>query len=355
MSSVHLNARRVAVSDSFQAIQDYCWEQGWTDGLPVVPPTEPLVREMLASYGGDPSFSLGTLQPRNAQATLVKLAINAVMAGCLPEYFPVVVAAVKAALDKDFNLAGNAATTGGAAQVVIINGPIAEELGINGDAGCFGPGSRANAAIGRALRLVIRNMGGLIPGEMDKATLATPGRYSFCFSENEERSPWEPRNIELGYAGGSSTVTVAGIRGVYTIMETTVATGLEVLQTIVGNMKAVGVSNYYQIGTGAQIIMVICPEHAEEIAASGLSKSDVQEYIYQNARMPLHSLLGRAHYGNRNWPSWVDQTNPETLVPIARASEDIVVMVAGGDGRHSAWLAGWGVTRMATEEIVKHA
>lgn len=355
MSSVSLNARRVKVPDSFQAIQDYCWEQGWTDGLPVVPATEPQVREMLDYYGGDPSFSLGTLQPRNSQATLEKLAINAVMAGCQPEYFPVVVAAVKAALDKDFNLGGNAATTGGAAQVVIVNGPIAGELGINGDVACFGPGSRANAAIGRALRLVIRNVGGLIPGEMDKATLATPGRYSFCFSENEERSPWEPRNIQLGYAEGSSTVTVAAIRGVYGVMETTVATGLEVLQTIVGSMKAVGIANYYQIGTGAQIVLVICPEHAEEIAASGLSKSDVQEYIYQNARMPLHMLVGRAHYGNRNWPSWVDQTNPETLVPIARASEDIVVIVAGGDGRHSAWLAGWGVTRMATEEVVKRA
>ena len=354
MSSVSLNASRVEVPDSFQAIQDFCWERGWTDGLPVVPPTEPLVREMLASYGGEPSLSLGTLQPRNSQATLEKLAINAVMAGCQPEYFPVVVAAVKAVLDKDFNLGGNAATTGGAAQVVIVNGPVAKELGINGDAACFGPGSRANAAIGRGLRLVIRNLGGLIPGEMDKATLATPGRYSFCFSENEERSPWEPRNVQLGYAIGTSTVTVAAIRGVYTIMETTVSTGLEVLQTIVGNMKAIGVSNYYQIGTGAQIIMVICPEHAEEIAASGLSKSDVQEYIFQNARMPLRLLINRAHYGNRNWPSWVDQTNPETLVPIARAAEDIVVIVAGGDGRHSAWLAGWGVTRMATEEIVKH-
>ena len=355
MNSVHLSARRAEVPDSFQAIQDYCWEQGWTDGLPVVPPTEPLVREMLAFYGGDPSFSLGTLQPRNAQATLEKLAINAVMAGCLPEYFPVVVAAVKAALDKDFNLAGNAATTGGAAQVVIVNGPIAKELGVNGDAACFGPGSRSNAAIGRALRLVIRNMGGLIPGEMDKATLATPGRYSFCFSENEDRSPWEPRNIQLGYDQSASIVTVAAIRGVYTVMETTVATGREVLQTIVGTMKAVGISNYYQIGTGAQIIMVICPEHAEEIAASGFTKSDVREYIYQNARMPLHLLQDRAHYGNRNWPSWVDETNPETLVPIVRAVEDIVVVVAGGDGRHSAWLAGWGVTRMATQEIVKHA
>jgi len=348
-----LASRRVQAPDSYQAIQDYCWEQGWTDGLPVVPPTEPLVREMLAAYGEEPAKSLGVMQPRNARVTLEKLAINAVMAGCLPEHFPVVVAAVRAVLHEEFNLAGNAATTGGAAQVVIVNGPIAQQLGINGDAACFGPGFRANAVIGRALRLVIRNLGGLVPGEMDKATHATPGRYSFCFSENEERSPWEPRHQELGCPHSASIVTVVAIRGVHPVMETTVATGIEVMRTVVGTMKAVGVSNYYQLGTGAQIVLVLCPEHAADIAGSGLSKSDVREFIYQNARMPLHQLKGLAHYGNRNWPAWIDETNPETLVPIVRAAEDIVVVVAGGDGRHSAWLSGWGVTRLVTEEITR--
>ena len=337
--------------DSYQAVQDYCWERGWTDGLPVVPPTEHLVLEMLAPYKEDPAKSLGVMQPRNARVTLEKLAINAVMAGCLPEHFPVVVASVRAALHEEFNLAGNAATTGGAAQVVIVNGPIAQQLGINGDVACFGPGFRANAAIGRALRLVIRNLGGLVPGEMDKATQATPGRYSFCFSENEERSPWEPRHLELGYPASASIVTVVAIRSVHPVMETTVATGIEVLRTVVGTMKAVGVSSYYQLGTGAQIVLVLCPEHAADIAGSGLSKADVREFIYQNARMPLHQLKGLAHYGNRNWPAWIDETNDDTLVPIVRAAEDIVVVVAGGDGRHSAWLAGWGVTRLATEEI----
>ena len=348
-----LRSRRVQLPDSFQAVQDYCWEQGWTDGLPVTPPTESIVREMLSAYGEDPGVSLGVVQPRNAQATLEKLAINAVMAGCQPEYFPVVVAAVKAALHEEFNLAGNSATTGGAAQVVVVNGPIAQELGINGDAACFGPGFRSNAAIGRALRLIIRNVAGLVPGEMDKATLATPGRYSFCFSENEERSPWEPRHVELGHSPTESMVTVIAIRAVYYIMETTVSTGLEVLRTAVGNMQAIGTANYYQIGTGAQIMLVLCPEHAAEIAASGFSKADVQEFVYQNARMPLRLLKGIAHYGNRNWPAWIDETNPETLVPIVRSADDIAVVVAGGDGRHSAWLAGWGVTRMATELITR--
>jgi hypothetical protein len=306
---------------------------------------------MLTAYGEDPAQSLGVIQPRNARVTLEKVAVNAVMAGCQPEYFPVVVAAVNAVLKEEFNVAGVSATTGGAAPVVIVNGPLARRLGINGDAGCFGPGHRSNASIGRALRLVIRNLGGLIPGEMDKATLATPARYSFCFSENEERSPWEPRHVELGYNPSASIVTVAGIRAVYPVMETTVPTGIEVLRTIVGSMKTVGVSSYYQLGTGVQIVLVLCPEHAADVSASGLSKADVREFIFHNARMPLRQLKNVAHYGNRNWPRWVDETDPDTLVPIVSSADDIVVVVAGGDGRHSAWLAGWGVTRVTTQEI----
>lgn len=346
-----LQSRRVDAPGSYDGVQDYYWQQGWTDGLPVVPATESLVRRMLSAYGEDPSHSLGVIQPRNARVTLEKVAINAVMAGCQPEYFPVVVAAVKAVLQEEFNVAGVSATTGGAAPVIIVNGPMAKQLDINGDAGCFGPGYRANASIGRALRLIIRNLGGLVPGEMDKATLSTPGRYTFCFAENEDRSPWAPRHIELGFDATASIITVIGIRSVYEVMETTVPTGTEVLKTIVGTMKAAGVSNYYQIGTGTQIVLVVCPEHAADMYASGLSKADVRQFIYQNARMPLHQLKDIAHYGNRNWPPWVDEGSPDTLVPIVRDLADIVVVVAGGDGRHSAWLSGWGVTRIVTQEI----
>jgi hypothetical protein len=343
----------VEVSDSFDAIQDYYEQQGWTDGLPVVPATEELVRKMLAGYGGDPATSLGVIQPRNAQVTLEKVAINAVMAGCKPEYFPVVVAATKALLDPAFNIAGVQATTGGAAPVTIVNGPIARELGVNGDGGCFGPGYRANASIGRAVRLIVRNVAGLIPGEMDKATLALPGRYTFCFAENEERSPWEPRHVELGLDPSASMVTVTGIRGIYVIMESTAPTGIGVLRTLGESIRTVGFSNYYQIGTGAQVTLVICPEHAAEMHAGGLSKNDIRQFVFQNARMPLSRLKDVAHYGNRNWPSWIDENHPDTLVPITRTADDIVVVVAGGDGRHSAWLAGWGVTRVVTQEIVK--
>ena len=353
MNPLTIQSRRVEVSADFDAIQDYYEQQGWTDGLPVVPATEDLVRKMLLPYGQDPSTSLGVVQPRNAEVTLEKVAINAVMAGCKPEYFPVVVAAVKAAMQPGFNIAGVQATTGGAAPAVIVNGPIAGELGINGDSGCFGPGYRANASIGRALRLFVRNVAGLVPGEMDKATLALPARYTFCFSENEARSPWEPRHVELGLDPSDSMVTLMGVRGMYVIMESTSPTGIQVLRTLVSSIRTTGFSNYYQTGTGAQMALVLCPEHAAEIHASGLSKQDVREYVFQNARMPLRRLEGIAHYGNRNWPRWIDESDPDAMVPILAAAEDLLVIVAGGDGRHSAWLAGWGVTRMTVEEIEK--
>ncbi len=351
MTTPQLHSRRARVPADFPAMQDYFWEQGWTDGLPVAPPTEDAVRAMLAGVDGGPSRSLGVMQPSNSRATLEKLAINAVMAGCNPEHFPVVVAAVKAAMRDGFNLAGTAATTGGCNQVVIVNGPAASRLGIQSDAGCFGPGFRANAAIGRALRLVVRNVAGLTPGEMDKATLSSPGRYSFCFAENEARSPWEPLHVEQGYAPESSTVTLAGILGVYRIMESTSGTGFGVLSTIVGNMKAVGISNYYQQATGGQVLLALCPEHAAEIAASGLSKSDVKDFVFHNARMPVRQLRGVAHYGNRTWPAWIDESNEDVMVPIVRSASDVNVVVAGGDGRHSAWMSGWGVTLMSTELI----
>jgi len=352
-----LDSRRQTVSDEFQTIQNACWENGWTDGLPVVPPTESAVLNMLSSVPDNPSTVLGRMDPSNSRVTLEKLAVNAVMAGCLPEYFPVVVASVKAALDKDFNLGGHTATTGGAAQMIVVNGPIAKQLGISGGAGCMGPGYRANATIGRALRLAIRNIGKCIPGDMDKATQSTPGRYSFCFSENQDQSPWEPHHVTSGFTMDSNVVTLAGIRGVHNSIFTSgtgfkFTPGMEVLEGFVSNMKSGGISNYYQIGSGAQLMLVLCPEHAAEISASQFSKADIQEYIFYNARMPISELVGRTHYGNHNWPAWVEDTNPDYLVPIVQSKEDVTVLVAGGEGRHSTWMAGWGVTRMKSEKII---
>jgi hypothetical protein len=345
-----LLSKRIDIEDSWDTIQDYYYDNGWSDGLPVVPATEELVENMISSSRFDPRENLGIIQPSNRSVTIEKIAVNAVMAGCKPQYFPVVVAAVKALLRPEFNVGGVQATTGGAACTVVINGPIRNDIGINSDAACFGPGYRANATIGRAVRLVIRNLGELIPGIMDKATLSTPGRFSFCFGENEERSPWESYQEELGYDKDTNMVTLVGVRGVYNIFESS-SSGDITLATLVQSVVTEGFANYYQIGSGSQMTLVLSPEHAIEIEEAGFTKSDVKKYIYENARMPISRLRDKAHWSNRVWPDHIDFDDDNTMVPVTASENDIVVLVAGGDGRHSAWLAGWGVTRIVSEVI----
>ena len=347
---MRLTSKQIELQDSFSQIQDYYEAEGWSDGLPVVPATEDLVLEMIQGADLPPEFELGVIQPSNKTVTVEKVAINSVMAGCKPEYFPVVIAAVKCVLRPEFNVGGVQATTGGAACTVVVNGPICNEIGIHSDAACFGPGFRANATIGRAVRLVIRNLGELLPGIMDKATLSTPGRFSFCFGENEARSPWESRQEELGYSKETNMVTTIGIRGVYNIFDSS-SSGTLALDTLVKSVVTEGFANYYQIGSGAQMTLVLSPEHANEIANEGFSKADIKQFIFKNARMPISRLKEKAHWSNRVWPESINVDNDNTLVPIVTSADDIVVLVAGGDGRHSAWLAGWGVTRIVSELV----
>ena len=342
MTAAPLRSRRIAVPAAFDAIQDYYDAQGWTDGLPVVPATEDLVRAMLGPFGEDPGHALGIIQPRNAPVTLEKIAVNAVMAGCRPAHFPVVVAAVRAVLRPEFNVAGCQATTGGAAPVIIVNGPLAQQLQINGDAGCFGPGSRANAVIGRALRLVIRNVGGLIPGRDGQGHALHPGAVCVLLRRERGAQPLgaPPRRAGLRGGGqhGHPHRRPGGVprhgndRGRWARGAADPGRGPQDRRG----------RQFYQIGTGAQMTLVVCPEHAAEMAAAGLTKAAIRDYVYQQARMPVRQLQGLAHYGNRTWPAWVDEQDPEALVPVVRCADDVVVVVAGGDGRHSAWLAGWG-------------
>src|SRR5262249_26554270 len=201
---------RITVPDDPEAIFERFASEGWTDGLPIVPPTEERVARMLAASDLDPSFSLGPMPPRWGEATIVKLAVNAVMAGCKPEYFPVVVTAVKAILAKPFNLYGGQGTTNPATPVLIVNGPIAREHGVNAPGNLFGPGFRANATIGRAIRLIMTTIGGGVPQQADKSTLGNPAKYTCCFAENEAESPWAPLHVERGFAAETSTVTAFG-------------------------------------------------------------------------------------------------------------------------------------------------
>ncbi len=202
-----LTSKRFEAADALEAIEFY-YRQGWTDGLPVVPPTEQAVQAFLESCGLEPSRVVGTVPQRNRILTAEKVAINAVMAGCLPSYAPVVVAAVEALTSESFLLHACTTSTGGAAPLAIVSGPVAKDLKINSGVSAFGPGWRANATIGRAIRLVLMNLCGAAPGVLDKATLGHPGKYSFCLAEDEESSPWEPLRVDLGFSEEVSTVTV---------------------------------------------------------------------------------------------------------------------------------------------------
>src|SRR5215208_532186 len=202
-----LTAARREVPDALAAIELY-FQQGWTDGLPIVPPTEERVRECLEYSGHQASDVVGLVAPRNITITAEKVAINAVMAGCLPAYTPVVFAAVEAMADDRFNLHASMASTAGAAPLAIVNGPVTQEIGLNSGDNVFGPGWRANATIGRALRLVLMNVCRGQPGVMDKSTLGHPGKYSYCIAENEIDSPWEPLHVERGLQAAVSTVTL---------------------------------------------------------------------------------------------------------------------------------------------------
>jgi hypothetical protein len=342
---------RIQVPDDLVSANRHLEAQQWTDGLPVIPPTEALVAEMLRQTKRAPDEALGRMEPLQGTVTVEKVAANAVMAGCLPEYFPVVLASVRAVLQPDFHVGSTACTTGGAAPVIIVNGPIAARLGISGGTACFGGNIKANATIGRALRLVMRNLGGARPDGMEKSTQAWPGKISCCFAENEARSPWEPFHVERGYAPDTSTVTVVAVRGLYSVTEGVQTTGHGVLETLVASMRYVGSPIYHQMHLGIPVIVALCPEHAQEIARAGFDRRAVRAYIHEHARLPVHAIRDRGYYAPEAWRGLVDASDPDALVPIVPSPDRIWLVVAGGDGRHSAWMPAWNVCRGATEVI----
>src|SRR5881296_1364590 len=270
----------IEVDDSPEALLAAFCEREWCDGLPIVPPTEERVRAMLGEAPAD--RSLGAMPPLWRQATLEKLAVNAVMAGCEPAYFPVVVAAVEAMLEPAFNLYGVQATTHPVAPLLIVHGPIARELGVHAGSGCFGPGFRANATIGRAIRLILMNVGGAWPGRHDMATQGSPAKFSYCIAEREDASPWEPM-------GEGDTVTVYGGEGPHNVNDHASTTASGILSTVSHTAATLG-SNVGWYFSQSQLLVVLGPEHARTIAADGFSKADVQRFVFEHARLPLARL-----------------------------------------------------------------
>ena len=333
----------IEVDDEYEALQRLYLERGWTDGLPVVPPTPYRVEAMLIGAALDPQAVVAELPPNWGAATLEKLAINAVMAGCLPEYLPVLVAAVEAMGDPAFNLYAIQATTHPCAPLLIINGPIREALGLNSSSGAYGPGWRANATIGRAVRLVLLNVGGGYPGVGDMSTQGAPSKYGYCVAENEEENPWQPLHVDRGFRPDQSTVTVLAGEPPHNINDHSGRSAEDVLTIIAGAMAVTGANNAY---TGGEPLLALGPEHASTIANDGFSKQDAVEWLREHARVPLErythdTLMERYH------------RIPDGPVPMVPTSDDLAIIVLGGPGKHSSWVPTFGgTTRSVTREIV---
>src|ERR671918_220408 len=284
-------AKTFDFAGGYEDVDAHYQERGWTDGLPIVPPTEAPVREAPRWTDRDPRDVIGILPPRQGEATIEKIAINAVMAGCRPEYLPVVLAAVEALADPLFNLDSVQATTHPVAPLLVVNGPIARAIGLQAGYNAFGQGFRANVTIGRAVRLVLMNIGGGLPGSGDRATQGSPAKIAYCVAENEAESPWEPLHVEAGLPADTSTVTAFGAEGPHNIQDHFSNTALGVLSTVAGAMGQAGSNNL--LGRGWPLLS-LGPEHAATIAKEGYTKQQVKEFLFEHARYPL-AKLGREY------------------------------------------------------------
>jgi len=344
----------IACQDEWSDLQRELVQRGWGDGLPLVPPTEARVAAMVAGSGLPADHVVAVVAPRMGVATAELIAVNAVMAGCRPQHMPILIAAVQAMVEPQFNLYGCQTTTHCVAPLLIVNGPLAGALNIHGGAGCFGPGPWDNGVVGRAIRLILLNVGGAVPAEIDKATMGHPGKFSFCIAENEAASPWPSLAAQRGHAKEVSTVTVVGGEAPHNINDHESTTAGGMLTTICGAMAEAGQNTVYYNG---EPLLILSPEHAATIAAENFCKEDVQRAVHEDARIPITRFsaeiierrLNRRmamRYKNRN-------VSPDTLVSISQRWEDVMVIVAGGAGKHSMFVPTFGATRSVTRAVLK--
>lgn len=327
---------RIELDAEPAALQEFFFAHGWTDGLPVTPPTADSVAAMVAASGRDAHETIGPIPPRMRTATIEKLAVNAVMAGCRPAYFPVVLAALEAVLDDNIRLYGIQTATNTSSPLIIVNGPIVKELGLNARGNVFGQGNRANATIGRALQLIQRNVGGDIPGETDMATHGHAGKFTFCIAENEDESPWEPLHVERGFKATDSTVTVIGGSSPQNVFTYGCETGAEILDHLIGALTGLGHNNII-FPTGP--LFALSPEHAQTLARDGYDKQRIKREMFTRARIPLTRFAARSVIGLHHRRSrWFEIANDPDHIGVADRVGDINIVVAGGAGIHSQFV-----------------
>jgi hypothetical protein len=328
-----LRSRRIelaSLEDEWEALHD----RGWSDGLPVVPPTEERVLRMLEGTERAPDEVVAEVPPDLAACTVEKVAINAVMAGCRPEYLPFVLATVEAACTSEFNMHGLLATTYFSGPVVIANGPRAAAVGMNAGVNAFGQGNRANATIGRALQLVVRNVGGGRPGEVDRATLGNPGKYTFCFAEDEAGSPWEPLHVERGLAADATAVTLFPGEGPRGIVDQLSRTPESLARSFAECLRGVA---HPKLPMAFDAVLVVSPEHARVFADGGWDKARL--------RAELMSLLALDGHDIARGAGGIDEGVPEAFadatLPKFRDDGLLIVHAGGRAGMFSAIIGGW--------------
>lgn len=318
--------------------------RGLGDGLPVVAPTATRVDAMLAHAAGDADEVLFTLQPRSGIVTRRVVAINAVMAGCPPETFPVVLTALRALARPQVNLRGVNATTHLVAPMVLVHGEIVRTAGFNSGVGAFGPGNRANATVGRAVRLVLLHVAGARPGFGDAATHGQPAKYTFCAAENLEATPWESYPLSVG-VDAPSAVTVHCGEGPHNVHDAEAAGDPAlILDKIASAMTSLGQNNAPI--SQAEYFIVLGPEHAASIAERALTRRDVSDYLFNTARLPAR--LFRTHFQELAWAAWMKAVDDDALLPMTGDADNIKVVVVGGPGKHSLVVPSWGMTRSVT-------
>jgi len=340
-----MRSRRISLGTMEDEIEA-TFARGWSDGLPVVPPTPERVLRMLGGTTREPQEVVAVVPPDLIECTVEKVAVNAVMAGCRPEYLPVVLAAVEAACTEAFNIHGVLATTYFVGPVVIVNGPIAREIGMNSGVNALGQGNRANATIGRALQLVIRNVGGGRPGEIDRATLGNPGKYTFCFAEAEDTSPWQPLSVERGLSPGLSAVTLFAGSGVQPFFDQLARTPETLARSLASCLRVVGHPKW---GMAWDALCVISPEHARVFRQGGWSK--------QRLRNELDTILTFDGEEMVKGAGGIAEGMPEAAargkVQKFRPGGLLFVHAGGTAGLFSAIIGGWVSGPAGTEPVTR--
>ncbi len=312
--------------------------RGWTDGLPIVPPTTGRVEEMLDFSPLSRDVVIGELDPLKGVASVEKIAVNAVMAGCRPDYFPIVLAVVQAIAEPEFNLRGVQTTDENVTPLILVNGPIAKQIGMNDGFGCLGPGWRANATIGRAIRLIMQNIGGGWPAVVAFAGLGQPGRYTLCFAENEGQSPWTPFHVDEGFDAAQNIVTVLRAESAINVTG-----GLEEVASVMGSAASA-----FSWLHGGIVTAAISPATAAALAKDGVSKEEARRWLHENGRISAEALKSLWIYRNvgkaKEWPAWAGAAIEAGAVPPVADPEKITLVVAGGDVpiAQQAYFPTWG-------------